>query len=139
MSKETRNVLGDSLRCYLLGADVLEVMSLYSYPDHTTTGFGQRCQRERMSVLRVLSEGMIVSVCIYLCICICRFPRDPRDRNCNCCSVMIHYAPWESPFSFSGALFFHLHHDHVGKEISGHLVLFITGDQWQHLFTIFEN
>ena len=56
MSKEIGGVLGKGLRCYLLGADVLEVMSLFSYLGHNaTTAFVQRCQSEIMSALRVLS------------------------------------------------------------------------------------
>lgn len=68
MSKEIRSVLGDSLRCYLVGADVLEVMSLYTYSGHnSTTGSGQRCQSEMMSVLSVLlREQFYLYVYIYL-------------------------------------------------------------------------
>lgn len=58
MSKEIRSVLGTGLRCYLPGADVLEVMSLSSYSGHnSTTGCGRRCQSEILSALRVLSLG----------------------------------------------------------------------------------
>ena len=56
MSKEIGGVLGKGLRCYLLGAAVLEVMSLSSYSDHNSiTSFVQRRPNEIMSALRVLS------------------------------------------------------------------------------------
>lgn len=61
MSKEIGGVLGKGLRCYLLGAAVLEVMSLSSYSDHNSvTGFFQRCPSEVMSVLSAfLGNGYV--------------------------------------------------------------------------------
>lgn len=138
MSKEIGGVLGKGLRCYLLGADVLEVVSLFSYLGHnSTTAFVQRCQSEIMSALRVLflRNGY---VCMYLCIYIWLVTRDPRDMNSSTCSVMIHCATLSESFLFSGPLFFHLHYNYVGKVISKTLssncVLLIIRDQWQHLF-----
>lgn len=65
MSKEIGGVLGKSLRCYLLGADVLEVMSLSSYLGHSSpTAFVQRCPSEIMSILSAfLKNGYI---CMYV-------------------------------------------------------------------------
>lgn len=62
--------------------------------------------------------------------------------NCSSCSVMIHYATSGKSLLLSGALFSHLHHKDVGKVISetppSNFALLITGDHWQHFFTVFE-
>lgn len=101
MSKEIGGVLGKGLRCYLLGADVLEVVSLFSYLGHNpTTAFVQRCQSEIMSALRVLflRNGYVR---MYLCIYIWLVTRDPRDMTSTTCSVMIHCATLSESFLFS--------------------------------------
>lgn len=64
--------------------------------------------------------------------------RDQRAMNSTSCSIMIHCATWGKFLLFAGPLFFHPHHDYVGKVISktpsSNLVLLISGHQWQHLF-----